>query len=67
MFECGEVDKPFFEWYFVPFCMYFLDRTHIWILALYFRSTTAQLSERVENYIILRRFEESALDHGRGK
>ena len=63
-------DKPlselYFVWVFVPFCMYFLGITHVLTLVLYYRSTTAQLIERVGNWTNLWRFEDSTLDHDRG-
>ena len=69
MLKCGMMDKPLFEcyfvWVFVSFCINFLDRTHIWTLVLYCRSTTAQLCERVANCMILWKFEDSTLNHGR--
>ena len=70
MFKCWELDKQIFWWYFVwffvPFCMHFHGRTHIWTLVLYCTSTTTQLSERVGNCTNLWRFEDSTLDNGRG-
>jgi len=47
MYKCREVDTPLFGWYFVPFCIYFVGRIHI-----YCRSTISQLCEKVENCII---------------
>jgi len=71
MLKGKEVDKPLFEWYFVwvfvPFFMHFLGRIVVWTLVLYCISIGSQLSERVGNCMILWRFENSTLDHNRGK
>lgn len=64
------IDKPLSGWYivwvFVSFSMHFFDRTYIWTLVLYCKSTTAQLSGRVRNCTNLWRFENSTLDNGCG-